>query len=171
MELSLASLYAGPTNIIFHQLGQLKLNPTGETTLNGNIFNDQFITTNMWSDPNDKLAYVELFRYVRNLMASSSAGTGKLFIEVDPGYARVPPDATDEQIIAYLTSVITAGIHSTGTASMHKVVDEYLNLIGVPGISIADNSIIPTAMSTHSTSHTALLISEVKARMMLAEFE
>jgi choline dehydrogenase len=168
MELSLASLTSGGVPIVVHQLAQLKHGGIGFVKpKSSSPFAHPFFTTNIWKNESDIAPLVEQFKYIRNVMATTSNNNNFTFFEVKPGYTTIPPDASDAQIAAYLKTIISAGIHTTGTCSMHKVVNEKLELIGIPGIRVLDNSIIPTEMSSHSTSAVATLIGKVGARLIL----
>jgi choline dehydrogenase len=80
------------------------------------------------------------------------------FIEQVPGYLKVPPGATDDQIKAWLREAVQPELHYTGSTAMHKVVDERCRLIDrngqvIPGIRVVGASIIPRPLETHSNAY------------------
>jgi choline dehydrogenase len=77
------------------------------------------------------------------------------FIEQVPGFLKVPPGATDDQIKSWLREAVQPELHYSGSTAMHKVVDERCRLIDrngqvIPGIRVVGASIIPRPLETHS---------------------
>jgi choline dehydrogenase-like flavoprotein len=131
------------------------------------------VTFNLYANPSEALALVDQFNKTRQVFASLAA-KGLFFFETRPGFSTVPPTATATEILGYLTTVVGAEGHAVGTCSLGKVVDERLNLIDgigniIPGVTIADNSIIPKLLSTHGTSGSAMLVGARAATLILEE--
>ena len=85
-----------------------------------------------------------------------------------------PPDSalqSDESLDKWLLKEVTTGQHLTGTCKMGPisdpmaVVDEYLNVHGVNGLSIADASIMPNTVRAN-TNATIIMIGERMAQFI-----
>lgn len=168
MELSMGNFYSGDGfSVIFQQLGHLRLGTSGSVQIKENNFwSEPIITLNLWADDADLDPLVDQLKFVRELMATAPLGFVQ---EISPGELVLPANATDLEIKAYLKENVMAGIHYTGSCAMHKVVDERLRVIGVDNIRVLDNSIIPSAPGTHSTSSAANLIGKVGARLIMED--
>ena len=88
-----------------------------------------------------------------------------------------PPDSalqSDESLDKWLLKEVTTGQHLTGTCKMGPisdpmtVVDEYLNVHGVNGLSIADASIMPNTVRAN-TNATIIMIGERMAQFIKNE--
>jgi len=88
-----------------------------------------------------------------------------------------PPDSalqSDESLDKWLLKEVTTGQHLTGTCKMGPisdpmaVVDEYLNVHGLSGLSIADASIMPNTVRAN-TNATIIMIGERMAQFIKNE--
>ena len=88
-----------------------------------------------------------------------------------------PPDSaleSDVKLDEWLLKEVTTGQHLTGTCKMGPisdplaVVDEYLNVHGVNGLSIADASIMPNTVRAN-TNATIIMIGERMAQFVKNE--
>ena len=88
-----------------------------------------------------------------------------------------PPDSaiqSDESLDRWLLKEVTTGQHLTGTCKMGPisdpmaVVDEYLNVHGLSGLSIADASIMPNTVRAN-TNATIIMIGERMAQFIKNE--
>ena len=88
-----------------------------------------------------------------------------------------PPDSaiqSDESLDRWLLKEVTTGQHLTGTCKMGPisdpmaVVDEYLNVHGLRGLSIADASIMPNTVRAN-TNATIIMIGERMAQFIKNE--
>lgn len=68
---------------------------------------------------------------------------------VPEGHTALNPDPTDEEIDKYVDRVGCSFFHAGGTATMGKVVDTKLRVIGVERLRVVDTSILPRPMSAH----------------------
>jgi choline dehydrogenase len=166
-DLEIAMTSASPLeNAYLVQISKMKNSAIGNLSLfSSNPYRDPLIIFDPLSDPEVIPAMRELFKEVRQMM------TGEGFFEISPGFSAVPPDASDAQLDAYLTSTLSVDYHAQGTCSMHKVVDDRLRLIDyegntVPGLRVADNSIIPKLQSSRCTNPGAMFIGKVCSRFI-----
>lgn len=77
--------------------------------------------------------------------------------------------ANDLTAVAQWLVANKAGGHKMGTCAIHRVVDEDLHVIGVDGLYIADNSIVPAPNRAHSSAAGSALIGVVAGRRIAAE--
>lgn len=171
MELAFTSLKSGGVPLVVFQLSQLKHSDVGFLKLKSKSpFIQPFFTTNIWKNETNIAPFVEQFHLVRSLMNKTAHNYNMQFLEVSPGLSVVPQDASYDQIVSFLKTKIIAGIHTTGTCGMHRVVNDKLEIFGLKNVRVIDNSIIPTEMSSHSTSSTATLIGKVGSRFILEKW-
>jgi len=106
------------------------------------------------------------FRKVRTWLQASG-------VELIPGVQEVPVGATDAQIQAYLSKVITGWFHMTGSCKMGRlddpmaVVDSEFKVIGIRRLRVVDCSVLPIVPSTHPTA-TATMLGERAAALIKA---
>lgn len=140
-----------------------------------NPLRDPKITADVYASNPTRVARIrEAFRTSDNaLHAINEQMDVSYFTRASPSYTVVPINATDAQLDAYITSDngFTLAWHPTGTASMHKVVDERLRLIDgkgkvVKGIRIVTNGIIPNVMRSHSTSSFSMHSGQIASRLL-----
>lgn len=174
MELAIAPV-SPLGNVFLFQAAQLRHSGVGEMNLfSSSPYRYPLFTLNFWANDADAAPLVDQFKKIRQLAAVFMATTGKLLVEQSPGYATVPLNASDAAILAYLKATITTDEHAIGTCSINKVVDGRARVMDkngviVPGVRVADNSIIPTAPRTHSTSTGAMLIGSYVSQLILED--
>lgn len=99
----------------------------------------------------DRRDSVALFRTIRKIFSNPSVKKFG-FDEVSPG----PSVQTDEQIIDYYMTSGSYALHALGTCRMgideESVVDPHLRVRGVEGLRVADISILPEMVSTHTNA-------------------
>ena len=105
-------------------------------------------------------------------IASAFLGTetGKELFEFEaapPGMKPVTLDSTDVEMEARIRATGMPHFHSSGTAAMGKVVDIKLNVYGVKGLRVVDNSIMPVAIGAHPQA-TLYAVAERAADIILA---
>lgn len=96
------------------------------------------------------------------------------FTAAAPSLELLPINATEAEAEAYLRGPSGASVewHYVGSTSMHKVVNERLQLIDgqgkvIPGIRIAGNGVTPpNVMKSHSTSSTSMWYGQVASRLI-----
>lgn len=103
------------------------------------------------TDPQDRADAVDLVRAVRAIVAHPALREFG-FVEQSPG----PGVQTDEEIIAHYLQYGTYAYHALGTCRMgvddNSVVDPRLNVRGVEGLRVADLSVIPEMVSSHTNA-------------------
>jgi len=107
---------------------------------------------------------LQAFKNVRQIMSNFQQIIGQPIIEVSPGHNVVPLTATDEAIIAYITSVeqVTfqpAGTCRTGRSIQDSVVDQNMKVWGTRNLRVVDVSVLPIVMQGPPTGG-AMAISE-----------
>jgi choline dehydrogenase-like flavoprotein len=81
------------------------------------------------------------------------------------GFTELAPspkdDASDAEIAAYARQAAKTVYHPSGTCRMGRgdmaVVDERLNVIGVPRLRVADASVMPTLVSGNTNAPTIMI--------------
>ncbi|KAB8288832.1 hypothetical protein EYC80_010735 [Monilinia laxa] len=115
------------------------------------------------TDPNDaplidpNYYATEADRYVlraglRKMAEALNTEAGRDFIEhevVSEGLVPLTPNSSDEEIDAHVRLHGSTVYHAAGTASMGKVVDNDLKVLGVRGLRIVDASVIPVPIAAH----------------------
>ncbi len=126
------------------------------------------IDPNYWSDNHDKEMSIRGLRMARDIMRQPALSA---FVkqEVLPG----EDHASDEDLFDYACSIAKTDHHPAGTCRMGTgpdcVVAPDLRFLGIKGLRVADNSIMPTLVSSN-TNATAMMIGE-KATDMIAAGE
>jgi choline dehydrogenase len=123
------------------------------------------IRPNYLSDPEDRKVAVDAIRLTRRIAAAPALAAYKPE-EYLPGLAY-----QDEAALQHAAGLIgTTIFHPVGTCRMGSdamaVVDSRLNVHGVPGLRVADASIMPTIVSGNTCSPT-LVIAEKAAAMII----
>ncbi|KAI9172816.1 4-pyridoxate dehydrogenase [Paramyrothecium foliicola] len=89
-------------------------------------------------------------RQALKLLQATDAGREIVEQEIPPtGYPALGIDSTDDEIDARLRRVGNTFYHAGGSASMGKVVDTRLKVIGVDNLRVVDASIIPIPIAAH----------------------
>lgn len=126
------------------------------------------IQPNYLSDPADRRTAVAAIRLVRRIVLESRAYAPYRPQEYRPG-AHI---ASDSDLAQAAGDIGTTIFHPVGTCRMGDdpmaVVDARLRLRGLPGLRIADASIMPTITSGNTASPT-IMIAEKAADMILAD--
>ena len=101
--------------------------------------------------PDDRKGYAEMVRRLREFV-SHPALKPFGFEEVSPG----PSVQTEEEIVEYCLTYGSYAVHALGTCCMgtdvDSVVDPELRVRGVEGLRIADISILPEMVSSHTNA-------------------
>jgi choline dehydrogenase len=115
----------------------------------------------------DRRAAVAALRFVR-LLSRSEALHKIIVLERQPGTDLV----SDEELLAYARDTGQSAYHPVGTCRMGRdpgaVVDARLRVRGVPGLRIADASIMP-ALVSGNTNAACMMIGEKAADLILAD--
>ncbi len=118
------------------------------------------------SHPDDMRAFIRGMRVARNV-AGQPAFAPHIVRELRPG----KDFSSDESIAEYLVKTIFSSYHPVGTCKMGNdasaVVDAELRVHGVPGLRVADASIMPTIPASN-TNAAAIAIGEKAADLLLA---
>ncbi|CDF82502.1 putative glucose-methanol-choline oxidoreductase [Pseudomonas knackmussii B13] len=125
------------------------------------------IQPNYLSHPQDLKVAADAIRLTRRIAAAPALARYRPE-EFKPG----PAFATEEDLHRAAADIGTTIFHPAGTCRMGQgasaVVDSQLRVQGIPGLRIADASIMPTLTSGNSCSP-VLVIAEKAARMILAD--
>jgi choline dehydrogenase len=78
------------------------------------------------------------------------------------------PDATDEELWAYIEEQTMTIYHPTSSCAIGPVVDSRLNVHGVTGLRVADASVMPTIVRGNTNAAT-IMIGEKAASMILQD--
>ncbi|MSQ19087.1 MAG: GMC oxidoreductase [Betaproteobacteria bacterium] len=124
------------------------------------------IRANYLSHPDDMQAFIRGMRMARQVVAQPALAP-HIVRELRPGIAA----STDATIADYLVKTIFSSYHPVGTCKMGHdpmaVVDAELRVHGVPGLRIADASVMPTIPASN-TNAAAIVIGEKAADLLLA---
>lgn len=149
-------------------LVQHKLSVTGTISLrDSDPLSNPLIRQNLYANQADVFEIVDMFRKIRQVMDNVG-----IFVEAFPGRVTtsgtlaVPVNSTDQQIAAYILQTIGVENHGMGTCRIGSVVDARLRVLGVPGLRVIDNSIIPVDLSTHSTAWSGMFVGKVGSRFI-----
>lgn len=125
------------------------------------------IRFNFFSSRRDQVTAVRALRCIRNVM-SMPAMADYVVAEEEPGAGCV----SDDDLVAYCRRTGTSGFHAAGTCRMgtddHAVVDPRLRVNGVPGLRVADASVMPRIVSGNTNAAT-IMIAEKAASMILQD--
>ncbi len=123
------------------------------------------ICANYLSHPDDMHAFLRGMHVARQVVAQS-AFAPHIVRELRPGIAA----SSDAEIADYLVKTIFSSYHPVGTCKMGNdsmaVVDAELRVHGVPGLRIADASIMPTIPASN-TNAAAIAVGEKAADLLL----
>jgi choline oxidase len=134
----------------------------GQVRLTGKRMADKpEITLNYFSDPYDLPKLVQAMKFTRQLIETESL-SGLLAEELYPG----PTVQTDAEWEAYIRDVCETVYHPCCTASIGKVVDSDLRVIGVEGLAIADASVFP-ALITVNINAAVMMVAERASEILL----
>jgi choline dehydrogenase-like flavoprotein len=108
------------------------------------------------SHPEDRKAAVEVVQAIRKI--TSHPALKKFGMEeIAPG----PSVQTEEQIVDYFLTYGTYAYHALGTCRMGtdqaSVVDPRLKVRGVEGLRVADISVLPEMVNTHTNAPAMML--------------
>jgi choline dehydrogenase-like flavoprotein len=124
----------------------------GSVTLkSSSMFDAPNIDPNYYGNTTDRAVAVNAFHDLRKLLAHPAIAqytVGPNNGEVQPGFAHVPANATDDVIFEYIKANTIPNWHASGTCQMLPeadggVVDARLRVYGVQNLRVADVSIIP----------------------------
>jgi len=128
----------------------------------------------------DPTTLLEAFQKQRAAFACVQSTFGIETLEVNPGLAAVPNDPV--AMAAWIAGAFTIDFaHGFGGAPMGAtdshgaplngaVLDARLRVIGVTGLSVADNSVWPIALSSHVHASSALTVGEKAAELALQDW-
>jgi choline dehydrogenase len=125
------------------------------------------IRANFLAAPGDVRAFVLGMRLARRV-AAQDALARHVVREVRPG----PQAASDDALVDYIRGTIFGSYHQVGTCRMgvdaDAVVDPRLRVHGVPGLRVADASILPSIPASN-TNAAAILAGEKCAEWLAAD--
>lgn len=173
MEISAASIPVIPgvlQSYLFNLLHYETYDLGSVTIRDSNPTSDPLITLNFYQK-NQSAIYdlVNTFKAVRNITSNIGLQEESPGQYYTPGGNALPTSATDAQIAAWLQSTISGYHHLASTCALHTVVDERLRVIGVPGLRVIDNSVIPIKVTGH-TAAWAALIGKVGSRFVIEDW-
>jgi choline dehydrogenase len=118
-----------------------------------------------FAEPSDLATMVAAVRQVREIGEQKALGDWRSH-EVAPG----PDVRTDDEIAAYIKRTLLSYHHQVGTCRMGidrmAVVDPRLHVHGVPGLRVADASVMP-AITSGNTHAPTVMIGERCAEFIL----
>lgn len=112
-------------------------------------------TENPTIDPNyfaTETDHVAMRAGARLAMRLVETPIGRSIVECEtppPGFPPLKSDSSDEEIDMRIRAHAGSWHHSAGTASMGKVVDTKLRVIGAENLRVVDASVVPTPLSGH----------------------
>ncbi|KIW72478.1 hypothetical protein, variant [Phialophora macrospora] len=124
----------------------------GSVTLkSSSMFDAPNIDPNYYANTTDRAVAINAFHDLRKLLAHPAIAqytVGPNNGEVQPGFAHVPANASDDVIFDYIKANTIPNWHASGTCQMLPeadggVVDARLRVYGVQNLRVADVSIIP----------------------------
>ncbi|KIX93843.1 uncharacterized protein Z520_10468 [Fonsecaea multimorphosa CBS 102226] len=151
----LSSLYYVPqSNLSYISLtaSPLVALSRGSVTLkSASMFDAPNIDPNYYSNATDRAVAINAFKDLRTLLAHPAIAqftTGPNNGEVQPGFANVPANASDDTIFDYIKANTIPNWHASGSCQMLPeaaggVVDARLRVYGVQNLRVCDVSIIP----------------------------
>lgn len=125
------------------------------------------VHANWLADQDDQRTMIDLVRTVRNLMRRP-----ELANYVGEELLQDPPNDSDDQILRWVMSNLSSGLHGTGTCRIgapgEGVVSPRLTVHGLEGLRVVDCSIMPTAISGN-TNGPAMGVGYRAAELILEE--
>lgn len=123
----------------------------GSVTLASGRANDSTqVDPNYLATELDRHGMREGIRLHNRLVQETSVGKRLIEKEALPeGFPELTAASSDEDIDKLVRAGTMSCFHPAGTASMGKVVDADLRVIGVKGLRVADASVIPTPIAGH----------------------
>lgn len=122
---------------------------------------------NFFSAELDRRTLIDGMRFARRLMATSAMDE-LIGAEMQPGKAI----ETDEDLLQFMRDKAETAYHPVGTCKMGSdpmsVVNNELKVHGVPGLRVADGSIMPT-LTSGNTNAPCIMIGEKCSDLLLAE--
>lgn len=155
------SLHIFPTSppTLFMIADNFNQNNTGRLKINyKEAYRDPLIQLNYTVDDengrnDDPQYWVWVFRKCREVLQQYKEISGLQANEVSPGFGRVPLDADDATILAYIRGAMSTEWHTSGTNRLgnvndpNAVVDEKdLRIIGTSNVHVMDGSVMPDAV-------------------------
>lgn len=119
------------------------------------------IQFNLLATEGDRAAFRRIVHFTRDLFAKADAAA-LVSRELLPG----PDVQTDEQIDAFVRSVIGTAMHPTSSCAIGPVVDEALKVHGIESLRIVDCSVMPI-IPGGNTNAPAIMVAEKAADMIL----
>lgn len=127
------------------------------------------VDPNYYATAVDRAALIHGVRRVTRAMLGTKAGNSFIADEVPPkGLPALTLNSTDAEIDARIRAAGISHAHASGTAAMGQVVSSSLKVIGVDGLRVADNSVLPTSIGGHPQA-TLYAVAEQAADMILQD--
>ncbi|KLU82807.1 hypothetical protein MAPG_01875 [Magnaporthiopsis poae ATCC 64411] len=129
-----------------------------------NISDAPVIDSNYLSTTVDRYAARQLVNQTLRLLASDETVLGRDVFAGEISDKPLTPSMSDEEIDAGIRARAYGSFHPAGTASMGKVVDASLRVMGVKGLRVVDTSVFPVPISgnlqvaTYATAEQAAVI-------------
>ena len=133
-------------------LGTLNLLPTSRGSVrlaSSDPLDDPLIDPNYYDTEVDRVVIREGMRLAMRAMESK---TGKQFVDCEftpAGSPALSSTSSDEEIDARVRRVASTWFHPAGSASMGKVVDTDLKVLGVNNLRVVDASVMPCPIGAH----------------------
>ncbi|CAH0026134.1 unnamed protein product [Clonostachys rhizophaga] len=108
------------------------------------------IDLNYYATEADRVSLRYGIRQALRLVNDTSLGRDMIQEEIPPeGFATLNSDSTDAEIDARVKRVGNTFFHAAGSASMGRVVDTQLRVLGVERLRVVDASVIPVPIAAH----------------------
>ena len=108
------------------------------------------VDPNYFASETDRMVMREGWRFMSRLMLETPTGKDLVSHEiVPPDHSQLTSEAPDHLIDARIKIGASTVYHPAGSASMGKVVDGSLRVLGVEGLRVLDASIIPMPLAAH----------------------
>jgi len=129
------------------------------------------ITTQFFSDSTnrDLRATLKIIRVLHDNMLALQSSYPNSFTQLYPPESAFQSN-DDNDLAIYVQGLPFIHQHWAGTCAIGKVVDGSLNLIGIPGITVADASVAPV-VNDGNTASMVLFIAENAARFLIDQFK